>query len=136
MAEPSASAPGVDVDYGIAITINILVIISAIMLASYACVKVKGSTGRGHTCDATSNYYEDRNRRFSTISNSTEPVVVLMGLDDPIIDSYPKLVLDKSQQLSQRNDTKFSGSVGRSKPSVRFGATGLQCQGIHLQITV
>ncbi|CAN6561577.1 unnamed protein product [Malus baccata var. baccata] len=116
MAEPSASAPGVDVGYGIAITVNILVIISTIMLASYACVKVKGSTGRGHTCDATSNYYEHRNRRFSTISNSTEPMVVLMGLDDPIIDSYPKLVLSESQRLPQRNDVICSICLSEYKP--------------------
>ncbi|KAM1042360.1 hypothetical protein ACFX13_032147 [Malus domestica] len=115
-AEPYASAPGVDVGYGIAITVNILVIISAIMLACYVCVKVKGSTGRGHTCDATSNYYEDRNHRFSTISNSTEPVVVLMGLDDPIIDSYLKLVLDESQRLPQRNDAVCSICLSDYKP--------------------
>lgn len=115
-AESPASAPGVGVGYGIAIAVSILVLISAIMLASYACVKVKGSAGRGHTGDATSNYYEDGNRRFSTTSNSTEPVVVLTGLDDPTIDSYPKLVLGESRRLPQRNDAVCSICLSEYKP--------------------
>ncbi|XP_017185622.3 putative RING-H2 finger protein ATL69, partial [Malus domestica] len=114
--EPFALALGVGVGYGIAIAVNILVLISTIMLASYACVKVKGSTHRGHTGDATSNYYEDRNHRFSTISSSTEPMVVLMSLDDPTIGLYPKLVLGENQRLPQRNDTVCSICLSEYKP--------------------
>ncbi|KAK9912556.1 hypothetical protein M0R45_036418 [Rubus argutus] len=94
-ADPPISATGVGVGYGIAIVVSILVLISAIMLASYACVKVKAHGGYYNDDDDVSNSH----RRFSA-----EPVAVVLGLDGPTIDSYPKIVLGESRRLPKPND--------------------------------
>ncbi|BBN68386.1 RING/U-box superfamily protein [Prunus dulcis] len=117
-ADPPASATGVGVGYGIAIAVSILFLISAIMLASYACVKVKGAsaTTRPHEdrSVAYNNVYGHRSR--SEAVNSNDPVVVVMGLDGPTIDSYPKLVLGESRRLPQRNYTVCSICLSEYKP--------------------
>ncbi|KAK4285306.1 hypothetical protein QN277_002021 [Acacia crassicarpa] len=93
---PVSSATGTGLGYGIAIAVSILVLISSIMLASYACVRIKAN-GRG------------LNRRISSSStsssseNSDEPVVVVLGLDKPTIEAYPKIVLGESRRLPMPN---------------------------------
>ncbi|KAI9115491.1 hypothetical protein K1719_013810 [Acacia pycnantha] len=93
-AYPPVSATGPGLGYGIAIAVSILVLISSIMLASYACVRIKAN-GRG------------LNRRISSSSsssnNSDEPVVVVLGLDKPTIEAYPKIVLGESRRLPMPN---------------------------------
>ncbi|XP_008246265.1 PREDICTED: putative RING-H2 finger protein ATL69 isoform X2 [Prunus mume] len=104
-ADPPVSATGVGIGYGIAIAVSILFLISAIMLASYACVKVKGAS-------ATTRPHEDRN----VAVNSNDPVVVVMGLDGPTINSYPKMVLGESRRLPQRNYTVCCICLSEYKP--------------------
>ncbi|XP_028782514.1 putative RING-H2 finger protein ATL69 [Neltuma alba] len=93
-AYPPISSTGTSLGYGIAIAVSILVLISTIMLASYACVRMKAN-GRSH------------NRRISSNSSgnniSDEPVVVVLGLDKPTIEGYPKIVLGESRRLPRPN---------------------------------
>lgn len=99
-ADPPVSATGVGLGYGIAIAVSILVLISTIMLASYACVRVK-STGSLRTIN------NDQNDNEIDRTMSTEPVVVVMGLDGSIINTYPKVVLGESRRLPKPNDDGF-----------------------------
>ncbi|PRQ55728.1 putative chromatin regulator PHD family [Rosa chinensis] len=101
-ADPPISATGVGVGYGIAIAVSILVLISAIMLASYACVKVKAHGGFYND-----DYDESNSHRRSPTTTgiySAEPMTVVLGLDGPTIDSYPKIVLGESRRLPKPND--------------------------------
>ncbi|XP_004308667.1 PREDICTED: putative RING-H2 finger protein ATL69 [Fragaria vesca subsp. vesca] len=103
-ADPPISATGVGVGYGIAIAVSILVLISAIMLASYACVRVK-SHGGYYSDDYDEQYSNSHRRSPTTTSNySAEPATVVLGLDGPTIDSYPKIVLGESKRLPKPND--------------------------------
>ena len=99
-AEPPISPTGVGLGYGIAIAVSILVLISTIMLASYACVRVKASssTRRNH------NNHGSINRLPTTTTNSSEPDVLVMGLDGTVIESYPKMVVGESRRLPKPND--------------------------------
>ncbi|XP_018853749.2 putative RING-H2 finger protein ATL69 [Juglans regia] len=107
-AEPPLSATGVGLGYGIAIAVSILVLISTIMFASYACVRVKAN-GRSDTNSNNGGDNDDtnvhRSDRQSTARprTSMEPVIVVMGLDGSIIESYPKTVLGESRRLPKPN---------------------------------
>ncbi|XP_054790174.1 LOW QUALITY PROTEIN: putative RING-H2 finger protein ATL69 [Prosopis cineraria] len=92
-AEPPISATGTSLGYGIAIAISILVLISTIMLASYACVRIK----------ANSRGLNRRRVGSSSNSSSDEPVVVVLGLDKPTIEAFPKIVLGESRRLPRPN---------------------------------
>lgn len=106
------AAGGVGLGYGIATAVGILVLVSTIMLASYACVRAKGGA-------------RDRRRSSTTPGGASsgagaasrpEPEVVLVvgGLDAPTIESYPKFV--------------FSGS-GRATGGHQGGGTCSICLG-------
>ncbi|XP_040992882.1 putative RING-H2 finger protein ATL69 [Juglans microcarpa x Juglans regia] len=105
-AEPPLSATGVGLGYGIAIAVSILVLISTIMFASYACVRVKAN-GRSDTYSNNGGDNDDtnvhRSDRQSTARTSMVPVIVVMGLDGSIIESYPKTVLGESRRLPTPN---------------------------------
>ncbi|EOA22879.1 hypothetical protein CARUB_v10003611mg [Capsella rubella] len=91
---PPVSPPpsGVGLGYGIAIAVSILVLISFIMLASYICIRSK-STGRG-----------DEARTSDGALDSPSPAAeVKLGLDRPVIESYPKIVLGDSRRLPRPN---------------------------------
>ncbi|KDP40569.1 hypothetical protein JCGZ_24568 [Jatropha curcas] len=112
-ADPPVSATGVGLGYGIAIAVSILVLISTIMLASYACVRVKGSlrdrSNNGDNDDDTDPYRH--NRQFMT----GEPMLVI-GLDGPQIESYPKMVLGESRRLPKPNNGPCSICLSDYKP--------------------
>lgn len=118
-AEPPVSATGVGLGYGIAIAVSILVLISTIMLASYACVRVK-SNGRTYSSsddDSNSNNDLERSdRRAAATRTSGEPVVVVMGLDGQIIESYPKTVLGESRRLPKPNNGPCSICLSDYRP--------------------
>ncbi|XP_057456906.1 putative RING-H2 finger protein ATL69 [Lotus japonicus] len=88
------TATGVGLGYGIAIAVSILVLISTIMLASYACVRIKA-----HGRRSSSYYYSDRE-----ITDSTGPRPVILGLEKPVIEAYPKIVIGESRRLPQPNE--------------------------------
>ncbi|KAJ9190528.1 hypothetical protein P3X46_001716 [Hevea brasiliensis] len=122
LASVPATATAVGLGYGIAIAVSILVLISTIMLASYACVRVKGNSN-GHSGNGDGN--EDEldvyrpNHRFIP-RDSLEPVIVV-GLDGPTIESYPKLVLGDSRRLPKPNNGPCSICLSdyRSKDTIR-----------------
>ncbi|GMN31581.1 hypothetical protein TIFTF001_003322 [Ficus carica] len=78
--------------YGIIIGVGIPGFICIIGLASYIC-------GRVRACGRRHRPYSDYTR-----SNMPEPVVVLMGLDGPTIDSFPKIELGESKRLPKPSD--------------------------------
>ncbi|KAJ4979633.1 hypothetical protein NE237_010413 [Protea cynaroides] len=98
-ANPPETVNGADLGYGIAIAVGILVLISTIMLASYVCVKVK-SSGNG----SSSSESGDREAAINAHQNLPEPTIVVVGLDENIIKSYPKLVLGESKRLPKPNN--------------------------------
>ncbi|XP_073263933.1 putative RING-H2 finger protein ATL69 [Populus alba] len=106
MADPPALAvAGSGLGYGIAIAVSILVLISTIMLASYACIRVKGNGfGRNSSSDngVTDSY--GPHRHFTTRDSIELMPAVVVGLDEPIIESYPKMVLGDSRRLPKPNE--------------------------------
>ncbi|CAK7336456.1 unnamed protein product [Dovyalis caffra] len=120
VAPPVSAVAGSGLGYGIAIAVSILVLISTIMLASYACIRVKGngmsrhdSPGGGDSNDSSNNY--GPNRHFTT-GDSGESMMVAMGLTYPIIDSYPKMVLGESRRLPKPNEGPCSICLSDYRP--------------------
>lgn len=75
----------ISLKYGIAIAVGILILISLIMFASYACLRAK------LTGDFTPS---------SSSSNETSMIYsYFLGLDRPVIESFPKVVLGESKRL-------------------------------------
>ena len=115
---PSA-ATGVGLGYGIAIAVSILVLISTIMLASYICVRMKAN-GRNDNGDSSgsndNNILRGRSNHQSTTRISIEPVVIVMGLDGPNIESYPKMVLGESRRLPKPNNGPCSICLSDYQP--------------------
>ncbi|KAJ6346805.1 hypothetical protein OIU76_003477 [Salix suchowensis] len=103
---PAPAVAGSGLGYGIAIAVSILVLISTIMLASYACIKVKGNGfGRDNRSDGDGDDGSYGHRRHFTTRDSIELLpVVVVGLDQPIIESYPKIVLGESRRLPRPNE--------------------------------
>lgn len=114
----SATATGVGLGYGIAIAVSILVLISTIMLASYACVRVKGNSIGRSGSDDERNIYRSNHQFIS--ADSMEPVTVV-GLDGQAIESYPKLVLGESRRLPKPNKGPCSICLSdyQSKDTIR-----------------
>ncbi|KAL2514704.1 putative RING-H2 finger protein ATL69 [Forsythia ovata] len=92
-ASPPEYSSGDSLVYGIAVAVSILVFISTIMLASYACVRVKSSGGR-----------EELNNPTEQNNQSQDPIMLVLGLEKPIIESYPVIVLGESQRLPKPNN--------------------------------
>lgn len=86
-APPPVYYSGVSLGYGIAVAVSILVFISTIMLASYACIRVKSGGGR-----------EESNHR------SLEPIMLVLGQEKRILESYPSIVLGESRRLPKPNN--------------------------------
>lgn len=122
-ADPPVSTTGVGLGYGIAIAVSILVLISTIMFASYACVRVKANSrsNRGSSDGDNNDNGVETSNRGSTLRMSAEAVVVVMGLDGPIIESYPKMVLGESRRLPKPNNGPCSICLSdyRPKDSIR-----------------
>ncbi|XP_050234821.1 putative RING-H2 finger protein ATL69 [Mercurialis annua] len=109
-ADPTISAAEVGLGYGIAIAVSILVLISTIMLASYACIRVKGGSSRGHRLNSRGNSGGDNGDgdiyrlSHSSAGDGIEAGTMMMGLDEPVIKSYPKIVLGESRRLPRPNN--------------------------------
>ncbi|KAE8709010.1 putative RING-H2 finger protein ATL69 [Hibiscus syriacus] len=101
-ADPPVSTTGVGLGYGIAIAVSILALVSTIMLASYACVRVKAS-GSNHNRSRRGSNSDGTNRGIAD-EESMEIAAVVLGLDGPIIESYLKIVLGESRRLPGPND--------------------------------
>ncbi|KAJ6694822.1 RING-H2 FINGER PROTEIN ATL69-RELATED [Salix koriyanagi] len=102
---PAPAVAGSGLGYGIAIAVSILVLISTIMLASYACIKVKGNGfGRDNRSDGDGDDSYGHRRHFTTRDSIELLPVVVVGLDQPIIESYPKIVLGESRRLPRPNE--------------------------------
>ncbi|KAL4600443.1 hypothetical protein ACB092_11G198700 [Castanea dentata] len=114
---PSA-ATGVGLGYGIAIAVSILVLISTIMLASYACVRIKanGRNNSGGGGGDDNNILRGRSNHQSATRISVEPVVIVVGLDGPNIESYPKMVLGESRRLPKPNNGPCSICLSDYQP--------------------
>ncbi|KAI9157041.1 hypothetical protein LWI28_015959 [Acer negundo] len=93
-ADPPFSSTDVGLGYGIAIAVSIIVLISIIMLASYACIRVKANGVIFASITGGDNGGLD----------VVEPVVFILGLDGPIIESYPKIALGESVRLPRPNN--------------------------------
>ncbi|GMI72489.1 Arabidopsis Toxicos en Levadura 69 [Hibiscus trionum] len=102
-ADPPVSTTGVGLGYGIAIAVSILVLISTIMLASYACVRVK-SSGSNNNRSLRRGSNSDGTDRGMADEESIEIATVVLGLDGPIIESYPKIIVGESRRLPGPND--------------------------------
>jgi len=102
---PALAVAGSGLGYGIAIAVSILVLISTIMLASYACIKVKGNgLGRNSSSDSGVSDGYGPHRHFTTRDSIELTPVVVVGLHEPIIESYPKMVLGDSRRLPKPNE--------------------------------
>jgi len=107
-ASPSPSAAvttttaAVGLGYGIAIAVSILVLISSIMLASYFCVRLKSNSPRSRS---RNNTYYDQTEQNNNIHNSGGPGPVVLGLEKPAIEAYPKIVVGESVRLPWPNDS-------------------------------
>ncbi|QCD95519.1 putative RING-H2 finger protein ATL69 [Vigna unguiculata] len=99
---PSAAVTtaGVGLGYGIAIAVSILVLISSIMLASYACVRFKSNSPR-----TRNNTHYDQTEQNHNIHDSGGPEPVVLGLEKPAIEAYPKIVVGESGRLPRPNDS-------------------------------
>ncbi|OMO61178.1 Zinc finger, RING-type [Corchorus capsularis] len=121
-ADPPASTTGVGLGYGIAIAVSILVLISTIMLASYACVRVKASGNNRRPRSSSSSSSTNTNNDSSEMSHrpaiggSIDPVTLDLGLDGPIIESYPKIVLGESRRLPKPNNGPCSICLTEYQP--------------------
>ncbi|KAH0726630.1 hypothetical protein KY284_002495 [Solanum tuberosum] len=88
---------GISLNYGIAIAVGILILISIIMFASYACLRVKLAGDFTPSSSPSSN--ETNNNNYNIYS-------YFLGLDRPVIESFPKVVLGESKRLpSSFSDT-------------------------------
>jgi hypothetical protein len=100
-AEPPFSTTlattGVGLGYGIAIAVSILVLISTIMLASYLCVRIN-SHGRRDSFRLESIHQTNTN-------NSVQPSPFILGLEKPMIEAYPKMILGESKRLPKPNES-------------------------------
>ncbi|KAK1572025.1 hypothetical protein Q3G72_026450 [Acer saccharum] len=94
-ADPPFSSTDIGLGNGIAIAVSIIVLISIIMLASYACIRVKAN---GVIFASITGGGDDGGLDVA------EPVVFVLGLDGPIIESYPKIVLGESVRLPRPNN--------------------------------
>ncbi|PNX77704.1 RING-H2 finger protein ATL69-like [Trifolium pratense] len=102
-AEPPFSTTltttGVGLGYGIAIAVSILVLISTIMLASYLCVRIK-SHGR-----RDSFHLEIIHQNQNNTNNSVQLSPIILGLEKPMIEAYPKMILGESRRLPKPNES-------------------------------
>jgi hypothetical protein len=102
-AEPPFSTTLVTTDvglgYGMAIAISILVLISAIMFASYLCVRIKSHGLRD------SFRLESIHHQNNTNNNSVQPSPFILGLEKPMIEAYPKMILGESRRLPKPNES-------------------------------
>ncbi|XP_010247223.1 PREDICTED: putative RING-H2 finger protein ATL69 [Nelumbo nucifera] len=119
---PPESVSGVGVGYGIAIAVGILVLISTIMLASYVCVRVKagnlsgdGGSGNRNSDSSGAGGGGATNHHHHHMATGHSPVLVV-GLDKPIIDSYPKLILGESRRLPKPNDGSCAICLSEYRP--------------------
>ncbi|GLJ12892.1 hypothetical protein SUGI_0199920 [Cryptomeria japonica] len=122
MATENVSKVGLG--YGIAIAVGILVLVSTIMLASYVCVRVQGvrgtfgNTNNGEHSHSAGNI--NNNNSLSGIGSSVNIIINCIeggtgGLDESTIDSYPKVVYYRRQQLPRSQDTCCSICLGEYK---------------------
>lgn len=102
-ADPPVSTTGVGLGYGIAIAVSILVLISTIMLASYACVRVKASGSSNRSRNSNGGNSDGTNRGI-TEDDSMDIATVVVGLDGPVIESYPKIIVGDSRRLPKPNN--------------------------------
>lgn len=89
MLPTNPPATGVGLGYGIGIAVSILILISTIMLASYICIRSKSAPRDGATSEGVLD------------SPAAE---VKLGLDRPVIESYPRIVLGESRRLPRPNN--------------------------------
>ncbi|XP_055814970.1 putative RING-H2 finger protein ATL69 [Solanum dulcamara] len=85
---PADSA--ISLKYGIALAVGILILISLIMFASYACLRVKLTGDFTPSSSSSSN---------GTTNNNYNIYSYFLGLDRPVIESFPKVVLGESKRL-------------------------------------
>ncbi|CAM8949101.1 unnamed protein product [Rhodiola kirilowii] len=98
----SESAARVGLGYGIAIAVSILVLISTIMLASYACTRVK--SGEDETARSRRRSRSDLRPERIPTRDQESVMVVVVGIDKTVVESYPKMVLGRSKRLPKPND--------------------------------
>nr|TKS09166.1 putative RING-H2 finger protein ATL69 [Populus alba] len=86
---------------------------------AHACTRIKGngnssgSNNNGGGSDSTNSY--GHGRHF-TAGNPIEPMTVVVGLAEPIIDSYTKMVLGESRRLPKPNDGPCSICLSDYQP--------------------
>ncbi|EYU42915.1 hypothetical protein MIMGU_mgv1a022735mg [Erythranthe guttata] len=93
----SISAPNsincVSLGYGIAVAVSVFLLIFIIVLASYICVRFK-------TC---SDGEEEEGR--DGLGQFQEPVIkIVLGLEKPVIETYPVIELGRSRRLPRPNN--------------------------------
>ncbi|GLJ12891.1 hypothetical protein SUGI_0199910 [Cryptomeria japonica] len=103
----------VGLGYGIAIAVGILVFVSAIMLASYVCVRVQGV--RGHANMNSNGGRAGTNNNSAAVNIIINCIEGSTGLNQSTIESYPKLVFHQRQQLPRPQDTCCSICLGEYK---------------------
>ncbi|KAI5329177.1 hypothetical protein L3X38_028574 [Prunus dulcis] len=105
-SDPKAKRKGLprSAKYGIIIGVGIPGFLFILGLASYVCGRI--------------NAYGRRNQPDMDLftSASQQPAIVVVGLDGPTIESYPKTLLGESRRLPKPNDTTCSICLGEYQP--------------------
>ncbi|GAB4832129.1 hypothetical protein Ancab_006148 [Ancistrocladus abbreviatus] len=136
--DPPESATSVSLGYGIAIAVSILVLISTIMLASYACVRIKSGTtttsissnnglsrsasggmddGGGGSSSRRQPNYSNSLLHSTTINTLPGPMLVKVGLQQrPMIESCTEMILGESKRLPRPNNGPCSICLGDYRP--------------------
>ncbi|XP_021818605.1 RING-H2 finger protein ATL20-like [Prunus avium] len=106
-SDPKAKTKGLprSAKYGIIIGVGIPGFLCILGLASYVCGRISA--------------YGRRNRPNMDLSTSAsqQPAIVVVGLDGPTIESYPKTLLGESRRLPKPNDTTCSICLGEYQPN-------------------
>ncbi|KAI3448758.1 hypothetical protein Pfo_005423, partial [Paulownia fortunei] len=105
---PPKSVSSVSLGYGIAVAVSVLVLISTVVLASYICVRVKASSGGGGGGGGRRREEESNDHSTRPNNQSQEPTKIVLGLDKPIIETYPTIELGQSRRLPKPNNTPCS----------------------------
>ncbi|VVA36676.1 PREDICTED: RING-H2 finger [Prunus dulcis] len=105
-SDPKAKRKGLprSAKYGIIIGVGIPGFLCILGLASYVCGRI--------------NAYGRRNQPDMDLFTSAfqQPAIVVVGLDGPTIESYPKTLLGESRRLPKPNDTTCSICLGEYQP--------------------
>lgn len=98
----------VDLGYGIAIAVGILVLVSTVILASYVCVRLHGRAMQSANASARAGEAAAAVVSQRVLDEHSAGEWSIGGLDQATLESYPKIVYSEKQPLPPPQDTACS----------------------------